>query len=254
MENEESLSLLFWISTAVMLLLAIGFLIITLIYHKKTSSIKQKESENLLKATLATEKKERKRIASDIHDSISNDLSAIRNYMSLLHQKEENTSRKQIFNEISTTLDTMQNNVRHINYSLMPPTLESIGLIPTLNEYIERQSLLNDTNISTDFKIDNPKFDSYVSYEIYRTLQEIISNILKHNKVQHIKISMFKNKGKITVHIKDDGFYFNFFESLKTSKGLGLKNIISRLHYIDAVLEQPKTKKGNELLIKLKDG
>jgi signal transduction histidine kinase len=65
---------------------------------------------------------------------------------------------------------------------------------------------------------------------------------------------MFKNKGKITVHIKDDGFYFNFFESLKTSKGLGLKNIISRLHYIDAVLEQPKTKKGNELLIKLKDG
>ena len=81
MENEESLSLLFWISTSVMLFLAIAILLITLIYHKKTGNIKQRESEILLKATLEAEKKERKRIASDFYDSISGDLSAIRNYI-----------------------------------------------------------------------------------------------------------------------------------------------------------------------------
>jgi hypothetical protein len=59
MENEQSLNILFWVSTSVMLLLALAFLFITLLYHKKTSNLKQKEAENLLKATLEAEKNER---------------------------------------------------------------------------------------------------------------------------------------------------------------------------------------------------
>jgi len=253
MENEESLKLLFWISTSVMLFLAIAFLFITLVYHKKTSSIKQKESENLLKATLETEKKERKRIASDFHDSVSGDLSAIRNYVNILDQKEENKYNKSILHEVKHSLDTMISNVRHINYNLMPPLLESMGLIPTLEDYFERTRQLNEIEISTTFKVDHTNLSTSQAYQIFRVLQELTSNILKHNSATEIDISIVKQSSEILIEISDNGTAFNFYQSLKTSSGMGLRNVLSRLNHINAVLKQPLTGKGNKLSIKIKE-
>lgn len=253
MENEESLKLLFWISTSVMLFLAIAFLFITLVYHKKTSSIKQEESKNLLKATLETEKKERKRIASDFHDSVSGDLSAIRNYINILDQKEENKYNKSILHEIKHSLEIMLTNVRHINYNLMPPLLESMGLIPTLEDFFERTRQLNQIEISTKFGVDHPNLTTSEAYQIYRVLQELTSNILKHNSATKINISMVKQSSEMLIEISDNGNNFNFYQSLKTSSGMGLRNILSRLNHINAVLNQPQTDKGNKLSIKIKE-
>jgi len=252
MENEESLSLLFWVSTSVMLFLAIAFLLITLLYHRKASIIKQKESENLLKATLDTEKQERERIASDFHDSVSGDLSAIKNYINILDQKEEDAYKKTILHEVKDSLGIMLTNVRHINYNLMPPLLDTMGLIPTLKDYFERTKKLNDIEIHTAFKVDKLNINKSDAYQLYRILQELTANILKHNKASQISISIHKKLSSINIEISDDGFVFDFFESLKGSKGLGLKNILSRLNHINGDLEQPKTDKGNTLIIKLK--
>ena len=253
MENEESLRLIFWISTSVMLFLAIAILFITLVYHKKTSSIKQKESENLLKATLETEKKERKRIASDFHDSVSSDLSAIRNYVNILDQKEEDSYNKSILVEVKNSLDTMLINVRHINYNLMPPLLESLGLIPTLEDYFERTKHLNEIEIRTRFGLQNSNISTSEAYHIFRILQELTANILKHNNATEIDISILRKSKEIIIEISDNGFYFNFFENLETSSGLGLRNILSRLNHINAVLKQPITNKGNKLSIKIEE-
>ena len=253
MENEESLSLLFWISTSVMLFLAITILLITLIYHKKTGNIKQRESEILLKATLEAEKKERKRIASDFHDSISGDLSAIRNYINILDQKEGNAYNKTIIYEIKNSLGIMLTNVKHINYNLMPPLLDSMGLIATLNDYFDRTQKLNKIEISTQFKINNLNIDTSDAYQLFRILQEITSNILNHNNATQISISIYKVDNDIFIEIIDNGFYFNFFDNLKLSTGLGLKNILSRLNHIGAILKQPVSDKGNKLIIKIKE-
>lgn len=253
MENEQSLNLLFWISTSVMLFLAIAFLLITLLYHKKTSIIKQKESENLLKATLETEKKERERIASDFHDSVSGDLSAIKNYINILDQKEKNGYNKTILQEIKNSLGVMLTNVRHINYNLMPPLLDSMGLIPTLKDYFERTKKLNNIDVSTQFKIDSTNINKSDAYQLFRILQELTANILKHNNATQISIFMYKESSNIYIEISDNGFYFNFFENLKDSKGLGLKNILSRLNHIGAGLEQTESEKKNTLVIKIKE-
>jgi signal transduction histidine kinase len=251
MENEQSLSLLFWVSTSVMLLLAIGFLFITFIYHKKTSSIKQKESENLLRATLETEKNERHRIASDFHDSVSGDLSAIRNFINILYQKESNNQDKPVLNEIKHSLDIMMTNVKHINYNLMPPLLDSLGFLPALKDFADRTQRLNNIKISTQFRISKLNITTSTAYQLFRILQEITSNALKHNEVSQISFEVCRRSDDVIIEITDDGHAFNFFKNLKQSRGLGLKNILSRINNINAVLEQVEATNGNKLIIKI---
>lgn len=235
-----------------MLFLALAFLFITLVYHKKTSNLKQKEAENLLKATLETEKKERKRIASDFHDSVSGDLSAIRNYINILYQKEGKTQDKTILKEIKHSLDIMMTNVKHINYNLMPPLLDSAGLIPTLKDYAGRIQKLNNIEMSTKFRLKILNITTSDAYQLFRVIQEITSNALNHNKVNHINYEFYQKSNDIFIEISDDGYPFDFFNNLKTSNGLGLRNILSRINNINAVLKQAKTTKGNKLIIELK--
>lgn len=252
MENEQNLNILFWVSTSVMLFLTLAFLFITLLYHRRTSSLKQKEAENLLKATLEAEKKERKRIASNFHDSVSGDLSAIRNYINVIYQKEEKTQDKTILKEIKHSLDIMMTNVKHINYNLMPPLLDSAGLIPTLKDYADRVQKLNNKEISTKFRLKDLNITTSDAYQLFRVIQEITSNALNHNEVNHINYAVYQKSNDVYIEISDDGYPFDFFKKVKVSNGLGLRNILSRINNVNAILKQTKTTKGNNLIIKLK--
>lgn len=252
MENEIGLKLVFWISTIAMLLLTLAILFISLIFRKNTYKIKQKESENLLKASLESEKRERQRIAADFHDSVSGDLSAIRNYITILDQNEESPFNKTILQEIKLGLDNTLNNVQHISYNLMPPMLEKLGLIHTLYGYFERVKKLNNITINSQYYQKDIPISSSDAYELYRIIQELISNMVKHGNISKIDFSIKKREEIIEIKITDDGIPFNLSQSLRNTSGMGLKNIISRAKHIEASITQPPSKKGNTIIIQLK--
>src|SRR5690606_20327505 len=228
MENEAGLKLVFWISTIAMLLLTLAILFISLIFRKNTYKLKQRESENLLKASLESEKKERQRIAADFHDGVTGDLNAIRNYITILDQNEESPFNKTILREIKSALDNTLSNIQHISYNLMPPMLETSGLIPTLHGYFERVKKLNNITISFHYYQKDIPVSSSDAYELYRIIQELISNMLKHGKVSQIDFSIEKNEETIEIKITDDGIPFSLYKSLLNTSGMGLKNIVSR--------------------------
>jgi signal transduction histidine kinase len=93
---ESELKSIFFIGTFLMLFLAFGFLFMVLFYQRHLAKIKKKETELLLKTALKSEKKERKRIAKDIHDAIQSDLNAIRNYVLLFAKKNRNTETPEL--------------------------------------------------------------------------------------------------------------------------------------------------------------
>lgn len=253
MENENELKLLFWISTTGMLFLAVAFLYITLIYHKKIFNVKEKESQKLLQSILETEKKERKRISSDIHDSVSGDISAIGNYIAILHQNEKDPENKDIINDIKLAMKDLLNNVRYINFNLMPPSLENSGLVATLNDYFDRLEKFNSVSIISHYDQKDLPINSSDAYEIFRITQEILSNMIKHGKAKHLEFKILNKSNHIEIHISDDGHVFDFYENLKSSTGMGLKNIVSRVNHIEANLEQIPVNMGNKIIIQLKD-
>ena len=81
MENSTEITAVYWIGTSVMLLICFGIFFLVLSYRNNLFKIKENEADLLLKATLEGERMERNRIAADLHDSVSGDLNAIKNYL-----------------------------------------------------------------------------------------------------------------------------------------------------------------------------
>lgn len=253
MENETELKLIFWIGTSIMLLMALGFLIVVILYHKKVYRIRQKESENLLKTSFQIEKRERKRIASDLHDGIIGDLNAVRNYVSFLYTKEFETDKKSVLEDIKSSLDNTLVNIQNISYNLMPPLLDSFGLIHTLNDYLDRVKKWNNIVVTTQYPVRNIIVSDTEAHELYRVIQELISNMIKYGNVSKIEFCIEKEDNKLQFIIMDNGTSFDFYTKLKDTQGMGLKNIISRCKQIGAELEQIHVPHGNKIIISLKN-
>lgn len=252
MEYETELKIFFWLGTFIMLALTFSVLFITIIYQKKVYEMKQKESENLLLASLESEKKERKRIASDLHDSVCGDIGAIRNYIAVLNKKEQDPYNKSILEEVANALNNTLNNIQEISYNLMPPLLESSGLIPTLNEYFGSIKKWSNVSITTQYYTDSIPVTSSEVYELYRIIQELIYNMIKHGNVTQIHFSIRWESNILIFQITDDGSYFDFYKNMEDTKGMGLKNIVSRIRKMGATLKQLPNNNRNKLEIHLR--
>ncbi|MCT4317810.1 hypothetical protein CMT34_17465 [Elizabethkingia anophelis] len=248
-EHEIGLKYFFWIGTVVMALSALGVILLITIYRNKVHKLKRKESDSLLNISLNSEKRERKRIASDLHDSISGDLSAVQNYVTILHNKEKDSFNKGILLEIETAIDNILQNVQDISYNLMPPMLDSLGIVSTLRSYFERVKKWSGITITEQYLTENTSIPSSDAYEVYRIIQELTTNMIKHGKPDHIIISVYNVGEAVVFEIQDNGISFNFSRSVKDPLGMGLKNITSRVRHINANLIQRPVEKGNKIQI-----
>ncbi len=252
MENTEEIKIAFWLGTLGMLFLAFGLLSLVLYYQNHFYKMKRKETELLLKTALETEKNERKRIAADLHDSVSGDLNAIRNYLTILQRNGSVVGNQEIFDEIRSGVEMALENTRKVSYNIMPPLLETYGLVTALTDYLD--GLKKKTEI--DFKVSSEqeefKIAAPVAYELFRIIQEFTTNMIKYGKVTESIVIIALSDTFFTITLQDNGIPFNFTQLLATSKGTGVKNINSRLKIVGADFVQNETETGNSFTITLK--
>jgi signal transduction histidine kinase len=248
---ESELKSIFFIGTFLMLFLAFGFLFMVLFYQRHLAKIKKKETELLLKTALKSEKKERKRIAKDIHDAIQSDLNAIRNYVLLFAKKNRNTETPELLDTIRTSLEQAIENTRLISYQLMPSLLETSGFNLALRDYFEQLSASTGKDFTIDLNLEETLVADNISYELFRVVQELTSNMLKHGSITYCIARLRATSHCVYFELLDDGIAFDFMIACKHTNGSGLKNIQSRLQSITAQLEQNKVDKGNHYIITL---
>jgi signal transduction histidine kinase len=222
-----------------------------LFYQRHLAKIKKIEAELLLKTALKSEKKERKRIAKDLHDAIQSDLNAIRNYVLLFSKKNRTTETPELLEAIKTSLEEAIENTRLISYQLMPPLLESLGFNLALRDYFEQLSASSGKKFMLDLDIEETLVPNSISYELFRVVQELTSNMLKHGSITNCVARLHGSSGYVNLELIDDGVAFDFMLAYKHSKGSGLKNIQSRLQSISGQLEQKKVDLGNHYIISL---
>ncbi len=251
MEKIKEIDSVFWIGTTVMVVLAFGLILISLFYNNYVIKIKKKEAELLLKASLESEKKERERIAADLHDSVSSDLSAIRNFLAVILKTEKEEERKAVFNELKLGVEQSIENTRLISYKLMPPLLDKFGLIVALEDYFVNLTKKTNCNFSLQCKDDFVTLTTHEAYELFRVVQEFTTNMLKYGSITSCLLVFYVKDNVGYIEVIDDGVSYDFEKQLATSEGTGIKNINSRLRVIGAVLGQQKTLHGNHFVISL---
>lgn len=213
--------------------------------------MKQQEAELLLKASLESEKKERERISADLHDSVSNDLSAIRNFLAVILKTEKEEDRKSIFKELKLGVEQSIENTRLISYKLAPPLLDKFGLVVALEDCFVNLTKKTNCNFSLQCKNDFVRLTTHEAYELFRVVQEFTNNMLKYGSITSCSLVLYIKDNVGYIEVIDDGVSYDFEKQLATSEGTGIKNINSRLKVIGAVLVQQKTLNGNHFVISL---
>jgi signal transduction histidine kinase len=229
------------------LAIIITFFIITMLRHHRRYVKLQKER---MLNEIAILENERKRMAYDMHDGLGPMLSAIKLNINSI---ETNTDEdKGIIQKASNHIDDAIKNMRSISYNLLPVTLERKGLFEALREFIEYSSAKSKLPIQLFLKhqVEVPKEKEI---HIFRILQEIIHNSIKHAKAKNLYIGFGYEEERMVIFAKDDGIGFDVAKIKETSGGLGLKSIESRADILNClVLIESSLGKGTTWFFKFR--
>src|ERR1700710_176929 len=227
------------LGTIGMLFLAIA-LITFIIFHQrkviryqlKMQQMEAEQQKILLRASIKLQEEERQRIAADLHDDAGPLLATARLYLTENMVNLDRTAQLQsIYNAKQIIDDTIQL-IRNISHSLMPPTLKNFGLESAVNDLFQKISGSGSMNASSRFHDYRERLKAENELILFRVLQELINNILKHSNASFIHLTQNTSGQRFFIRIHHDGRGLTQadFEKLgKSNVGLGLKNIQSRL-------------------------
>lgn len=218
--------------------------------------ISELEKEKQLTATeliLQGEEKERARLAKDLHDGLSGMLSGVKfslqNMQGYLVLTPDN---QQSFERSLDMLDSSINEIRRVAHNMMPEALVRYGLDTALKD------LCTEINKSDIIKIvyqsmgmENVAIEQTRSVVIYRIIQELINNTIKHAAATEMLVQVLRENTKLIINIEDNGKGFDA-NYLSDSKGMGWTNIRSRIEYLKATLNlQTALNKGTSVNIEM---
>jgi len=212
--------------------------------------LKQKE-EHLI-ALVETQENEQKRIAKDLHDGIGQSLSGIRlameNLSLKLEQKlPEESSR---LKDLTTTIDDACKEVRAISHQMMPRILQEDGLIPAIEDMLEKSFQFSTINYEFEYFGIDKRFRENIEVSLYRIAQELVNNIIKHSGANLVHVQLFKRNKILILLIEDNGSGFQF--DTQKSKGIGLMNITSRVETVQGEFNlEPSPKSGTLATIRI---
>jgi signal transduction histidine kinase len=270
---SPGISLVLFLGTLGMLVLTIGLILFIIFHQRKVirfqlrlQDMEKKQQKILLNASIRLQEEERQRLAADLHDDAGPLLATARLYMSEnLVNLDKATQLQNIFQARQILDETIQL-VRNISHSLMPPTLKNFGLESAVNDLFQKISGAGTINASSRFHDYKDRLKADKELIIFRVIQELVNNILKHSSSSFIHLTQ-NYQGEhcyIRIHHDGRGLIQSDFEKLNKSKtGLGLKNITSRLRvlhgkihfekdvsqtYFKVTMEVPKEEVPEEML------
>ncbi|MBN8676303.1 MAG: two-component sensor histidine kinase [Chitinophagales bacterium] len=240
--TSSKVSTVLFLGTLGMLVLTIS-LVIFIIFHQrrvirfqnKLQQMEQDQQKILLNASIKLQEEERQRLAADLHDDAGPLLATARLYLNEnLVNQDKSTQLQSIFQARQIIDDTIQL-IRNISHSLMPPTLKNFGLESAVNDLFQKISGSGSINASSRFHEYKDRLKAEKELVIFRIVQELINNILKHSSASFIHLTQNVHGDKFYLRIHHDGrgiVQADFDKLNRSTVGLGLKNISSRLRVV----------------------
>lgn len=203
---------------------------------EKKDLVLQYQKEQL-HAVIVTQEEERKRIAQDLHDDISSKLNIVSLNSHLLNAP--NLTEKETFeiteNIINLTTKALENS-RKIAHNLLPPVFEKFGLNAAVQELCEEFESSKTVKVYYKNEIDFDDKEMNRHLHVFRILQELMNNSIRHGKAREIWIAFNNNNQINTCTYEDNGVGFDS-EKSENQKGLGMKNIDSRISFLNGTIQ-----------------
>ena len=189
--------------------------------HKQELDYKKKISQQ----SIIVQENERKRIAETLHDEVGSKL----NLLSLWINNEETWNNERSKTVVAQIIPELIDTTRTISHELYPSNLEKFGLILKLEELISKI----EASLQVEITVKHKYYKKPISFEvqIYRIIQEFLSNVIKHSNASKMNIAIRDTISSLSIVLSDDGIGF---DPNKPYKGMGIRNIETRIKSVNA--------------------
>ena len=170
------------------------------------------------------EEGEKKKIARELHDGLGQQMVLL----NLLYQNfEPSDNQNDSYKDIGNLLQSCIREVKEIAYNLLPPELEK-GFLNAIDRFANRINNIGSVEfkIEIDENVTESDFTNVDTFNLYRLIQEVVNNALKHAKTKELVFNISKNEKEISIRISDFGVGFDLE---KVQEGLGIQNVYYRM-------------------------
>jgi PAS domain S-box-containing protein len=200
-----------------------------------------REQLRLLASELSlTEERERRRLATDLHDSIGQALAMCKLKLDELRSQASSEVLANDCSHISTLLDQAIQGTRSLTFELSPPVLYELGLEAALESLVEKMQQANGIPIRLSGHGGPKPLSEDTAVLCFRAVQELLVNVIKHARARKIEVSIGRDRGRIRVTVADDGIGFDASETISRKggkRGFGLFSIKERLQHLGGSLK-----------------
>jgi signal transduction histidine kinase len=222
------------ISLFTALLIASGVLLVVIIYFIVTIIRFHRISVSLYKAKVLAEittlENERVRVAADLHDELGPIVAGIK--LKLGSLDELSSEDADTMTRVNSHLNELIARLKEISSDLVPPLLANKGLVAAVEYSV--QELNRTGKLAMRFYAqDMPPLETTVAVNLYRILQEIIHNTLRHAEATLLDIKLCMNKKDLVLLTSDNGIGFDYRHEAREHNGLGLRNLLSRTEMLE---------------------
>lgn len=245
-QTRDILNLYYWIGFSALFIMVSVIFSMSYFYYKLLFDKQQQFQDQLLQEILKSKEEEQIRIARELHDGILGDLAALKISIDL-QKKILQQGDVSFWKSTDDQLKKIIQEVRTICHDLVPPMLDTVGLIPALHAIVEDKA--NKTNKKIRLHLHYiPELNALDELHVFRLIQEWITNHLKHNQADLFDITFSQeNNHTWKITLEDNGTPFQWTQLLHQGKGLGWKNMHARILALNGQLEQTQIVNGNQL-------
>ena len=246
----QEANIIIFIVVAILLLLTLVISIILFFNFSQKRILAEKElnhqqkmnfQKEMLESTINIQEEERGRIARELHDDISSKLNVINMNMNILKMKLEKEENKKLVANISSSLRHSIDRSRNISHELMPPILEKFGLEEAILDHAQQINYTGELKMEIRGKQNFSTVLGQKKLHIFRIIQELCNNNLKHAEASNILLECNSSEVGIDFTYHDDGIGV---DQNTVSKGIGTMNIETRVQILNATWEYIPVKKG----------
>lgn len=194
-------------------------------------------SSEITNKIIEAHEEEKQRLSQEIHDTISQSLAALKIDIQQFVKKTDPISEAgiQIVQRMTEIIET----TRHLAYDLRPDLLDNLGLIEAVRHFALELSKRNSITLKIFINVEHADFGDHINLQLFRIIQEALTNTVKHGRANQVTLLIFKNKHCYTFLIRDNGVGFNVDTLTDTlpSNHLGMRIMRERSKDIGAELE-----------------
>ena len=201
------------------------------LHRKRIDQLLKDQEMKSINAMIEGQEIERKRVAEDLHDRLGSMLSAIKLNFSAIEPQIHKGAAQQKMNDL---LDKAVGEVREISHNMLSGVLTKFGLVPALNDLKGTVESSGQIEMKVIVHHLDDRLENQVELHLYRIVQELVSNALKHSRATEIVVQLTRHNGDLTLMVEDNGIGFNKTEIVKRS-GMGIKNISSRVSKLGGI-------------------